>query len=301
MNRILTCFLLLCSIMLLQSSTYAQSSLYINGVVYDEEGKLPGVNVNVETDTLYIFQSDDDGRFALYLDYHNYYVLSFTKRGYGTKKVGVNTRLPEEQNKKKHHLITMDLELIKQANENPSDVLGEVKYNRVTKEFTYESKYDKDPLLNIRIAGTDYYDNIIEEAKDGQDKKLLVADAGSETNKQNDIIQRKKKTYNRIEKKRNELLDNKKRDYNFEKLEIADRGEQELLTDTVINTYSHHRMDVVEIIISSDKFVRVYHRVKHYWGAVFYFRNYRSITQTLFNLETHFNQKKLERDLTEKL
>lgn len=301
MNRIFSCTLLFFFIVFIQCSIHAQGRLYVTGVVADENGKLPDADIIVETDTIYKFKSDDNGRFSLYLDFNSYYFMSFRKSGYGTKKISINTRLPEEENKMKHHLITMNLELIKQANENPSDVLGEVRYNRVTKEFTYESKYDKNSFLNIRVAGVDYYDNLIEDSKEGEKEEVLVADANIITKKKNDIIQRKKRTYKRIEEKRNELLDGETTGHDFEDLEIAERGNQELVTDTVINQYSHHRMDLVEIIISSDKFVRVYHRVKHYWGAVFYFRNYRSITQTLFKLETNFEQKKIERDLTDKL
>ncbi|MFO8236146.1 MAG: carboxypeptidase-like regulatory domain-containing protein [Bacteroidales bacterium] len=298
MNRWVSYTFLLFTALFMYTLSYSQNRLNVVGSVFDNNGNLSEVDILVNSDTIHKFSSDANGRFSFHLDFNGYYLVSFKKKGYGSKRVAINTNLPEVQKSRKQQLISMNLELIDKASENTSDTLGEIKYSLVTKEFTYESKYDKNAFLNIQVFGRDYYDYPLADEGDEDSGNNLRADTETDFYDK-DILKRKQNAYKSIVDKRKKFLGSKVEEYKFEELELVDNKNQVLQPDTIINQYSHHRMDVLEILISSKKFVRVYHRVKHDWGAVFFFRNYRSITKTLFNLETQFDQKNTDEELSE--
>lgn len=91
--------------------------------------------------------------------------------------------------------------------------------------------------------------------------------------------------YRKIVQKRNEFLGDDPQDVDLHKdLPPLDELDRSLPFDTAVSHYARQGMDVTEVIINDQKQLNVYHRVKHPWGAVFYFKNYRPVTKTIFNL-----------------
>jgi hypothetical protein len=271
----------------------AQDKLHITGKIFDEKGPLKDARVEIIWDSTLVdtYYSNKDGNFSFDLSFEREYIISFQSEGYSEKKVSINTSLPEAKNPMQHQLVSMKLELIKQTGyQQDVGVLGEIKFSRVTKEFAYESKYDKNSFLNIEVTGIDYYLS--------SDEQKLLADGELELLDMNIDIQekefetRKETFYDYIIKEREKFLGAKADSIEFDEIEqISGKAETEVF-DTIINEYARHRMQVTEIIITNRQIIRVYHRVKHYWGATFYFKNYRSISGTLFYLETHINKQR---------
>ena len=56
--------------------------------------------------------------------------------------------------------------------------------------------------------------------------------------------------------------------------------------EKVVDEYERYGMEITRVIINKGEVVRVYHKVKHYWGGVFYYKNYRIISEHQFEIET---------------
>ena len=278
----------------LQFSASSQNALRVIGEVSDSYGALEQATIKIENDSSIIetFKTNQNGAFFFDLEYGFKYIVSFSKEGYSSKRLIVNTKLPEKIPSDINQLITMKLELIEKLRETTqnSGPLGVISFNRVTKEFSYESKYSRNSFTNIEVAGVDYY--LTKRRELG-----LSADKGKKKQEEfalNNIFHKQQKLdfFEKIKRKRKKLLTDKGYDYNSEnkKQDLV----EEMPLDTAISTYTAFNMDIVEVILNNKKILRVYHRVEHDWGGVFYFKNYRAISKTLFFLETELNKKPLK-------
>jgi hypothetical protein len=274
--------------------TLGQNRLRILGKITDSFGPIKGSKIKIETDTASFatYKSDDEGDFYFELDFGEKYWVSFTKEGYSTKQIIINTRLPERKPSDIQQLLTLKMELIEKLSNSAekTEPLGVVSFSRITKEFSYESKYDDNKFTNIEVAGTDYY--LAERRNLGIPRKKVKDIKEKIQYNDVDISERKESFFDRILDKRSSLLadDNSYDKRNNKKKKLV----KEMPLDTAISYYSSFNMDITEIVLNNDKILRVYHRVKHDWGGVFYFKNYRAISKTLFYLETELKKKQLK-------
>jgi hypothetical protein len=285
MKRIFTIIIRVKLLLLIFSPSHAQNSLHVVGKIFNEKGPLSHATIEIEKDSVVVgnYISNNQGKFSFNLEFDNLYVLNFKSDGYSTKKVEVNTFLPEAKDPLQHQLVSLQLELLRQySGQIESKILGEIKFSRITKEFAYESKYDVNTFLNVQVTGIDYYLSKREKEliKEGE-VELLELDIQEE-----DVQKRKESFYEYIISEREEFLEEKADSINFKEIPVKDK---KFALDTTINKYTHHRMKVVEVIINNEDILRVYHKVNHYWGAIFYFKNYRPISRPLFYLETPLN------------
>ena len=105
------------------------------------------------------------------------------------------------------------------------------------------------------------------------------------------------------EKEKKELIDNQinntKKNYLKEIFENTDKllkegindpntNQSEVETDFYrkVDEYDGPGMHIKRIIIQQDEKINVYHKVKHNWGGVFYFKDYRSIGKHQFEIES---------------
>lgn len=267
-------------------SVHGQEPLMVRGKIVDESGPLSNAHIQITRDSTEtdVSKTNPSGEFVFFLDYENQYVVDFSKEGYFTKTIRVDTRLPEKQDPNKKQLVSLDLELIVNvsSNDKTTPTLGEIFYDRTTKEFSYRSKYEENVVTNIKMTGFDYYngpsEETIEETTDNAAKPKKSS--------LNELEARKVEFYNKIKNRRASMLkDNQQlgQQPEYTPDDIHDPG---VMKDTTLYRYSHHGMHVTEVIITTKKILKVYHKVRHYWGGVFYFRNYRPITKSLFQLET---------------
>ena len=279
----------------IQFSATSQNALRVMGEVSDSYGALEETTIKIKNDSSVIetFKTNRKGAFYFDLSYGFKYLVSFSKVGYSRKNLIVNTKLPEKIPSDINQLVTMKLELIEKLNQTTqkSDPLGEISFNRVTKEFSYESKYSKNSFTNIEVAGTDYYLSKRRELG-------LIADKKKKNQNQiplNEISYKEQKLnfFEKIKEKRKKLLSDNS--YKYKNENNRRNLVEKMPLDTSISSYTTFNMDVIEVIFNNKKILRVYHRVEHEWGGIFYFKNYRAISKTLFYLETELNKKRLRR------
>jgi len=143
-------------------------------------------------------------------------------------------------------------------------------------------------MTNFEVSGTDlYYSDLVEDR--GSAEKGVEQEP-----QQADYPERKIQQYEQIASKREALLDEETDTMILDAdLPPPQTIPEELRFDTTISRYSRRGMDVTEVIINNDRILRVYHLVTHYWGGIFYFKNYRSISRIQFNLETQLDRKDL--------
>ncbi len=98
--------------------------------------------------------------------------------------------------------------------------------------------------------------------------------------------------YRTIVQKRNEFLGDDPQHVDLHK-DLPGLGEldHKLPFDTAISHYERQGIDVTEVIINDTEELDVYHRVKHQWGAVFYFKNYRPVTRTIYEMGIDMSEK----------
>jgi len=279
----------------MQFTATSQNALRIIGEVSDSYGALEQVTIKIRNkgDIIETFKTNRKGAFYCDVSYDFKYLIRFSKEGYSSKSLILNTKLPEKIPSDINQLVTMKLEMIEKlgGKTQNSEPLGEISFNRVTKEFSYESKYSKNSFTNIEVAGVDYYLSkrrelgltAIEEKKNQEEIPL------SKTS----YKQQKLNFFAKIKKKRKKLLADNSYDYHNENTKR--NFVKEMPPDTSISTYTTFNMDIVEVILNNKKLLRIYHRVEHDWGEIFYFKNYRAISKTLFYLETELSKKRLKR------
>ncbi len=273
---------------------WGQNTLKILGKITDSFGPIEGSTIKIETDTSRgaTYKSNNEGSFYFELDFGGKYWVSFTKAGFSTKQIIINTKLPEDKPSDLQQLLTLELELIEKLTDadEKNEPLGVVSFSRVTKEFSYESKFEDNKFTNIEVAGTDYY--LAERQNHGMPKKKVKEIKEKIQYDEIEISERKENFFDKILEKRSTLLadDNSYEKKNPEKEKLV----KEMPLDTAISYYSSFNMDITEIVLNNKKILRVYHRVEHDWGKVFYFKNYRAISKTLFYLETELNKKRLK-------
>jgi len=279
----------------MQFTATSQNALRIIGEVSDSYGALEQVTIKIRNkgDIIETFKTNRKGAFYCDVSYDFKYLIRFSKEGYSSKSLILNTKLPEKIPSDINQLVTMKLEMIEKlgGKTQNSEPLGEISFNRVTKEFSYESKYSKNSFTNIEVAGVDYYLSkrrelgltAIEEKKNQEEIPL------SKTS----YKQQKLNFFAKIKKKRKKLLADNSYDYHNENTKR--NFVKEMPPDTSIFTYTTFNMDIVEVILNNKKLLRIYHRVEHDWGEIFYFKNYRAISKTLFYLETELSKKRLKR------
>lgn len=136
-----------------------------------------------------------------------------------------------------------------------------------------------------------------EEFQEKQNLKQKVKDEAEERKKQ------EIKSRNLNEKEKREQIDNQindtKNNYLKRIFENTDKLLNEGLSDDnyqgeiddmsfyrKVDEYEGRGMHIKRIIIQRDKKINVYHKVKHNWGGLFYFKDYRSIGKHLFMLES---------------
>lgn len=288
MKRSAGYFLLL--LMVVPVIPYAQNELHVVGDIYYENDPLPNAMISIDEDTIHFgsHQSNNNGKFYFNLQYQHNYTITFSKPGFMSKKIQINTDVPDFIDPGGNQVVAIKLELMKATGDMPDvpSVLGIVKFNMATKEFSYQSKYNRNTFTNIQMAGldsfeADEYRNLIPEEVKEETVDIDIPAISYE----DDMDQRKNEYYEDIVNKRNQMVD-KDTLMNKEELSLL-KADKEIPFDTTINKYEHHHMKVTEIIINNDKILRIYHRVKHDWGAVFYFKNYRSISKAFFTIETN--------------
>ncbi|GEM_PF-1923083 len=278
-----------------------QDSLRLVGEIFHGEKKLSDVNITVKRDSVVdkIYHSREDGQFNFKLPYDSLYTVIFSRRHFMSKSLLVNTSFPDYIKASRQQLVRIQLELIENLGqtEQSSKPLGRIVFSRTTGEFEYQSHYQRNMTTSFEVAGTDFrFADLLNEKEEpekaGTDQEELQKQNQKVPNGEvQSVSPQKRRYYHKILERRDQFLGkNPDRVDLHKKLPASGEAIKKLDFDTAVSHYSRKGMDVTEVIVNKGDILRVYHRVKHYWGAVFYFRNYRPITKTLYKLETSLSK-----------
>ncbi|SRR6056297_347414 len=270
--------------------SFSQDELHVIGNIYHNKAPLEEVNIKVVEDSidLAVHKTNKKGKFFFSLSYNKNFTISFNKKDFIPKLIKVNTSIPDFI-EPGNQVVALKLELIKSGRSvmNSNSVLGVIKFSVASREFNYESRFSRNTFTNIQMSGLNYSDivkhkRLLTEEVDEEDIDINLPELSYEE----DLDLRKKEFYENIIDERKEMLE--KDTLTSEKELKLIKANEEIPFDTTVTKYEHHNMKVTEIIINNDKILRIYHKVKHSWGAVFYFKNYRSISQPFFEIETKY-------------
>ena len=282
----------------------SQDSLRVVGQVFDGDQGMPGVTITVHDTSpiLAVYKTNPQGKFDFQLGYEDQYTVNFSRRGHMSKTVAVDTRIPVDLDPVLQQLVLIRLELL----ENPSgysdseEPLGRIYFSRITEEFTYETRYSSNLTTNFEVSGTDIRishfiaeEDVTIEEDENEEIKIRVEKNESQTGGEPRIIEPepdpdwKLRFYRTIVHRRNQFLGENPDSVNLHKaLPPLDNLGKRLAFDTAVSHYARQGMRVTEVIINKKDHLNVYHRVRHHWGAVFYFRNYRPVSKSMYEQGT---------------
>ena len=128
-----------------------------------------------------------DGKFELLIDYNSDYILSFEKDGFVSKKISINTVVPDKYSTDKENVKQFDVELNPQKDgmnlmiyNNP---VGKIRFEEKTNDFGYDVDYSASIRKQIEEAEKKFAQEQRDKAKEAQkkideeNKQKLLAEA----------------------------------------------------------------------------------------------------------------------------
>lgn len=120
-----------------------------------EKGDLDGVVVKVKKDGKDAFTQSGASKMRFKLDFDKKYSLIFTKDGYITKTIEINTSAPADRINKGFEAYKIGVKLYKQGEENNTVVYNQpvarIKYDQNIDEFNFDTDYSKSILSAIAL------------------------------------------------------------------------------------------------------------------------------------------------------
>ncbi len=148
-KRLLTGGLLVFSILSLSTTTYAQTFLEIPIRLDVEKGDLNDVVVKVRKDGKDAFTQSGASKMRFKFDYNRKYSLIFTKPGYITKTIEINTNAPSSRISQGFDPYKIGVKLFLQNEENKvvyNQPVAHIKYDQNLDEFNFDTDYSKSIL-----------------------------------------------------------------------------------------------------------------------------------------------------------
>lgn len=149
--------LLLAVGMLLFNNSYGQKVTFLEVPVKLEVEKsdLDGVVVKVKKDGKDAFTQSGASKMRFKLDFDKKYSLIFTKDGYITKTIEINTAAPSDRIEKGFDAYKIGVKLYKQGEDNNTVVYNQpvarIKYDQNIEEFNFDTDYSKSILAAIAL------------------------------------------------------------------------------------------------------------------------------------------------------
>ncbi|HMT27977.1 MAG TPA: hypothetical protein PKD91_01730 [Bacteroidia bacterium] len=174
-------FLMICSLSIAQQKLKTPIKLKI------EDGDFDGVSVVVKnTTTGETTTVPGTAKFDLDLKINSDYVLSFSKPGYITKKIALNTSAPADRVSQGFYPFNFEVNLFKQYDGVNIVVfnqpVGKISFNRLIDDFDYDTDYTKQIQSALKAAEEEIKKKQIEERaqaeqlrKDEEKKKAEAA------------------------------------------------------------------------------------------------------------------------------
>lgn len=137
-------------ILLSSIASYGQSFLEVPVRLDVDKGDLNDVVVKVQKDGKDAFTQSGASKMRFKLDYNRKYTLIFTKPGYVTKTIEINTSAPAERIAQKFDPYKIGVKIYKQGDEANKVVYNQpvarIKYDKNIDEFNFDTDYSKSIL-----------------------------------------------------------------------------------------------------------------------------------------------------------
>ena len=160
-------------------SIYSQNTLEIKGRLLLTEGaslKEGKVNLLVNGQFKQSLITDRSGRFKIDLEINKDYIIEFLHDGYVTKKINVNTEVPENFQNKSFQPIAFTVDLPKQYEGVNlmvySQPVGIIKFYRQTGDFDYDTDYSTEMRNKIDKAEKELAEAHREHLEEQRQKEL---------------------------------------------------------------------------------------------------------------------------------
>jgi hypothetical protein len=176
-KRFWRCFTIIMPFFLLGiSPVLSQPNLLTPVKMKIEDGNFDGVSVVIKNNTTGETHSiAGSAKLNLNLKINCDYVISFSKPGYITKKISLNTKAPGERAKQGFHEFPFEVNLFKQYDGVNIVVfnqpVGKISYNRLIDDFDYDTDYTKQIQSALKAAEEEIKQKQIEEKVLAENKK----------------------------------------------------------------------------------------------------------------------------------
>ena len=134
---------------LVPTLSFSQNFLEIPVKLEVEKGNMDGVVVKVKKDGMDAFTQSGASKMRLKLDFGKNYTLIFTKNGYITKTIEVNTKAPAERITQGFSPYRIGVKLFLNDAENMvtyNQPVAQIKYDQNLDEFNFDTDYSKSVL-----------------------------------------------------------------------------------------------------------------------------------------------------------
>lgn len=174
-------FLILNTILLsvLTTSLLMGQHLEIPVKVEIENGKADDLEIKVIKDGINTFSQTAVSKLKLKLEYNGVYSIVFSKPGYITKTVEINTQAPDDHIKSGFEPYKIGVKLFKQYDGVNIAVynqpVGKVRFDKDLDEFSYDTDYSKSILSNLQEAEAKLAEKAKEEKLKEADPPAVVA------------------------------------------------------------------------------------------------------------------------------
>ncbi|TLX73634.1 hypothetical protein E9993_14335 [Labilibacter sediminis] len=272
-----------------------QDNYPVRGTVFVREGNASGINLTITTaDTKEKVPVDIKGNFTALLQWHKVHQLCFSKKGYVTKIIEFSTKIPEDVAPKYIYPYEILIELFPIFPDVDTvffkKPVAKIQYNKLYNDFDYDTEYLLSVKYKLDKVKTNYY-------KWKNLKEPAVKPKKEESTKKQNInaVQYEKS----IEVKKSKVVpeptsspikepiaDTAKNPFNLPALkEVYPQGKS-------IEIFKLKGKQITRVIIQNGEFRKVFYKVKHDWGGLFYFvqespSKYRSISKYNFQKSTN--------------
>jgi hypothetical protein len=171
--------ILLLTGLMLQFSLKAASALYVPVQFIIENGDYDGSMVVLKKNGVSVFSVPGDKNMRLKLNFNEAYILAFTKPGYITKQIAVDTNVPDERLKTGFDPYKIGVRLYKQY-----DGVNTVVYNQPVANIRFMASlddfgYDTDYSKSILSLLTDTENKLAEKAEAEREKMKVSGKVNS--------------------------------------------------------------------------------------------------------------------------
>lgn len=204
--------------------------------------------------------------FDFQLGLTQYFIITFSKPGYISKKYFIDTHTPQDVNSKDFAPIVFDVELKKQTEgqkNNAQNQPGGFRYMKEIEGFGYDPGY------------------AVEGESLESENKVQTKEKPKEENKTLELPEKHIKTKPQEESSKQKTIANADTESEKRKTYYTD-----LPDSRSEETSNDGKKTTTTITIIKSNIKTVYTKVVHAWGGVFFFMNGESITEAEFNQRT---------------